>query len=364
MRILMRSQAHPQWGVVDSLTYQDEAELQKLLADDPTLIPVADIGQDITPFCVGVRELSVPGSGYIDILAFSPQGNIAIVECKLASNAEIKRKVIGQILEYAAFVWGMSYEELDSKVRERSGHSLIELVTARSGEEVDEQAFREAVTQRLSSGALLLMVVVDQITPELARTMEFLNDCGGGRFSLHALEMRRFGAQGTEILVPRLHGVRLTTQAITSPRQKWDEKRFFETLEAAHPELTAVVRDLFEWARLTGHAVKYGTGNTVGSFAFYLQHGERLVPLFYVDTNGSLFLYMLSWKFLPGNLAEQLHTRLIGIRRLADIPLDFKKFPAVRLAELDAADIATFKAIFESLRAQLSAAQVVADASI
>src|SRR5688500_742539 len=99
MRILMRSQAQPQWTVVDSLTYQGEVELQQLLGDDPTLIPVTDIRQDVPQLCVGVREVWVPGSGYIDILAFSTAGNIAIVECKLASNAEIKRKVVGQLLE-------------------------------------------------------------------------------------------------------------------------------------------------------------------------------------------------------------------------------------------------------------------------
>jgi hypothetical protein len=50
------------------------------------------------------------------------------------------------------------------------------------------------------------VIVVDQITPELERTIEFLNQCGGGRFSFHALEMRRFQTMGTEILVPHLHG--------------------------------------------------------------------------------------------------------------------------------------------------------------
>jgi hypothetical protein len=43
VRILMRSGPTASWQVIDSLRYEDEAELQKLLADDPTLIPVADI---------------------------------------------------------------------------------------------------------------------------------------------------------------------------------------------------------------------------------------------------------------------------------------------------------------------------------
>jgi hypothetical protein len=38
------------------------------------------------------------------VWAFSPQGDIAIIECKLAANPEITRRVIGQILEHAAYM--------------------------------------------------------------------------------------------------------------------------------------------------------------------------------------------------------------------------------------------------------------------
>ena len=34
-----------------------------------------------------------------------------LVECKLQSNIEIKRKVVGQVLAYASGFWRMSYDE-------------------------------------------------------------------------------------------------------------------------------------------------------------------------------------------------------------------------------------------------------------
>ena len=45
----------------------DSSNLE-ILANDSTLIPVGDIRTGISPLCVGVRELTVPGSGSIDIL--------------------------------------------------------------------------------------------------------------------------------------------------------------------------------------------------------------------------------------------------------------------------------------------------------
>lgn len=63
---------------------------------------------------MAVTRARVPGSGFTDLLAFTADGDIVRVECKLEANTEIKRKVIGQILEYAAFLWQMSYEELAS----------------------------------------------------------------------------------------------------------------------------------------------------------------------------------------------------------------------------------------------------------
>src|SRR5690348_14125305 len=313
MRILIRSQANSKWAVVDSLTYQNEAELQQLLADDPTLIPVADIRQDVQPLCVGVSEVSVPGSGFIDILAFSPAGDVGIIECKLASNAEIKRKVVGQLLEYGAFVWQMSYDELDAQVRARTQRGLAELVRERVAAGFEEQEFREAVAERLRNGDLLLIIVVDEITDELSRTIEFLNECGGGRFSFHALEMQRFGAHGTEILVPHLHGVQLSSERAASPRQRWDETRFFEALKSNRPELVTAIRDLYQWAQTKAAGIQFGSGLKAGSFAVYFHNGERAVSMFWVDTNGVLWPYMAGWKLFPGNFAEQLRARLVQI---------------------------------------------------
>lgn len=113
--------------MVESAKYQDENELQKLLADSPSIISIEDVRPGAGTLAIAVREFPLD-IGYVDLVAFSAQGDMAIIECKLADNKEIKRKVIGQALEYGAHIWGMRYAELDEKVKIRAGKSLAALV--------------------------------------------------------------------------------------------------------------------------------------------------------------------------------------------------------------------------------------------
>ena len=109
MKILIRTGEKKDWEVVGSIKPKAEIELQNLLIESPSLIPVDEIREDISSFLIAVDEFGLPGSGNTDVLAFNSEGDIAIVECKLAANPESKRKVVGQILEYGAHLWEMDY---------------------------------------------------------------------------------------------------------------------------------------------------------------------------------------------------------------------------------------------------------------
>jgi hypothetical protein len=83
------------------------------------------------------------------IWAFSPQGDIAVIECKLAANPEIKRRVIGQILEHTAYMWQMSYEQIDNRIQQLKGKSLTELVAESIADDWAEEFFRDGIKQTL-----------------------------------------------------------------------------------------------------------------------------------------------------------------------------------------------------------------------
>ena len=158
MRILVRDENSKNWDYADSLSTKTESELQQLVIESPTLIPIGDIHDNMTPLVLAVREFGLPGSGNTDALAFTAEGDVAVIECKLATNPEIKRKVIGQIIEYAAFLWEMTYEEVDRRVQARLDKPLVDLVREAGAGEWDETAFRENVTRSLQDGSLFSLL--------------------------------------------------------------------------------------------------------------------------------------------------------------------------------------------------------------
>jgi len=69
MRIAVRSKADGPWRLVESAGYGNEADLQVLLAESPSLIPVGEIRDGMPPLVAAVREFSLPGSGATDLQA-------------------------------------------------------------------------------------------------------------------------------------------------------------------------------------------------------------------------------------------------------------------------------------------------------
>ena len=120
MAIVIRNSGG-KWHKATKVEFAAEAQLQKLLYDSPELIPTYD---DDKP-AVFIREAGLPGSGYTDLLGVDGNGNILVVEAKLARNDEIRRKVIGQVLEYAAYLWKMSFEDFDSLFIGLSSHVFV-----------------------------------------------------------------------------------------------------------------------------------------------------------------------------------------------------------------------------------------------
>jgi hypothetical protein len=314
MKILIRGQADNQWHLVESAAYSKETELQQLLAESPGLISIGDVRPNAGPLVLAVREFGLP-IGAIDLLAFSAEGDIAIIECKLASNSEVKRKVIGQVLEYGANLWEMRYEELDEGVHLRLGDNLAELVkNAVNSPEWDEENFRSNVDSSLASGNFILIIVVDEINEELARIVRFVNVCGSPSFEFAALEMRRFQAENAEMLVPRVFGPTQTSKPRPGVERgkQWDELSFFPELQRLHGDgPVRVARRILEWANHKGK-VWYGKGKVTGSFVPSLFHKDVEHLLFAVWTNGTVETYFYWYKTRPVFDLEEKRLELLN----------------------------------------------------
>ncbi len=339
MRILTRESGASRWVALDSATPAHEAELQDLLAASPSLIPLSDIEESAAPLCAAVKEMGLPGSGMTDIVAFNPDGEIAIVECKLAANQEAKRKVIGQILEYGAYLWQMSYEELNERVRRQSGQDLVDLVQQGAGEPLADEDFSTAVSERLSEGRFHLIVAVDGINDELARIIRFVNEGGETKFSLQALEMRLYRSEQTEVLVPHLFGVPEQKPVVASGRHQWTRQEFLQVAadKLTEPE-SAVVRELLEWGEALQKEqrseIRWGTGAVSGSFTFWLRLRDTRLSIFSVSTNGGGSLHLGMLMEADEDALQAFLRDVEDIGGFGDLGESFGRWPSFALADV------------------------------
>jgi hypothetical protein len=347
VRILLKDGQDKEWKSVDSTTYSAEADLRGLIAKGPSIIPVDEIREGMPPFVMAVREYGLPGSGNTDVMLFNVEGDIALVECKLASNAEIKRKVIGQIFKYAAYLWNTSYESLDEAIMRRTGKSLaINIQDHKLPTGWEEESFRMAVSQTLKSGTFHLIIAVDRMNEELSRTINYLNECGNAAYSFHALELHKYRSGNTEMLVPQLHGQIPQTKQEDDVRTKiWTEVGFLENLQSGVPEETYIkINGLHTWSKLNADRVSYGRGRTKGSFTYHYVWEGHTVSVFSVYSDGMMSInHGYLTKQLERSEVEAFHEKLKKLKSFSNLEYREAGFPTVRVADISTQDVEAFE---------------------
>ena len=176
--------------------------MQELLLKSPELIETLD-GSNL----LLTDEVGLNGGVWADLVGVTSSGDILIIETKLASNAEIRRKIIGQILEYAARLWETDYSTFNAHFESKSGKSLVEAFTTEN--EFNNEEFRTQVEQNLRSGKFHLLIAVDEMNDELSRILDFISATGSG-LRLEALAIRLYVQGNIEVLAPQRYGVHAT----------------------------------------------------------------------------------------------------------------------------------------------------------
>ncbi|GAI11127.1 unnamed protein product, partial [marine sediment metagenome] len=166
--------------------FESEAALQDILYQSPEIIPIEKLGENLLKPSIFIKEAGLPGSGYTDLIGIDEQGGITIIECKLATNTDIRRKVIGQVLEYAAYLWQMDYDQFDSICCKAEGWVDKHLADAMREKMATEQpgwseeGFQNSVVSTLEKGDFRLIIAVDALNDELRRIIQFLNSRSEG----------------------------------------------------------------------------------------------------------------------------------------------------------------------------------------
>ena len=198
----------PLTGASGTSVYNEDW-LQDLLYQHPESLPIAEINPafaGLIPIC---REMQTP-VGPIDVLYATREGRIAVLEAKLWRNPEARRKVIGQILDYAKELSHWTYETLDAAVRsarrrdQGAARSLFEVVREQHAE-IDESQFIDSISRSLRRGDLLLLIAGDGIRENVGAITNFIEDHGTLHFTFGLVEMAIYRMpDGMHLVQPRV----------------------------------------------------------------------------------------------------------------------------------------------------------------
>jgi hypothetical protein len=310
------------WRAPTVTAYSDEEALELLLEQTPELLPGLDTG----PMAV-VRQLSVPETGAVDLFIVGVDGALTIVECKLQSNPDIRRRVVGQVVAYAAGLWRLSFEELDSAFAARAGKPLsaaVAEVADEVGGDFEETQFRQAVSTNLAAGRFRLVIAVDAITEELKRIVEYLNDHTVRDVEVIAFEVGYAADGDVELLIPAVYGQeavrRKSAQAST---QRWDEQALRQALsDYCGQEAAAGLLAVYEHAQRhpATTLLYFGKGQHPSVTAWLDVSGANVaVWSIYTDPLKTVFAINFDWMHRRGKgVAAQALDRLAD--RLRPLP--------------------------------------------
>ena len=245
--------------------FSTEEKLQELIADHPELLD----GEQIRPGDPrrwilisrekGIAETSDEGARWsIDHLIIDQDAVPTLIEVKRGSNPEIRRTIVGQMLEYAAHAaqtWTAdelrrTFEESTTQKGHDPGDELAKLL--QTDREADADRFWRDVSTNLEARRLRLLFVADDIPDPLERVVEFLNRQMPD-IEVLAVEIKQFRGKLTQALVPRVIG---KTAGKVVPPPRLTHKSFLD--EFTGGKARDVASRLLEVARKSGAALQWG----------------------------------------------------------------------------------------------------------
>lgn len=162
------------WRSAPIRRFESEAALHKMIAAAPDILPLSG-----SPDLTALGSEVALGRGSADILAVESSGRPVIIEVKLARNAEARRTIVAQVLDYAASLQGYATEDLErgplSRHLANLGCSTILEAAQNASADIDGDAFAERLQACLDTGHFRLVLALDRATPDLGRMAAYLD---------------------------------------------------------------------------------------------------------------------------------------------------------------------------------------------
>lgn len=268
-----------------------EDKLQELVAQYPKLLS----GEQMDPNNPRRWLLIGREQGIADIVGGSDRWSLdhllidqdaipTLIEAKRSENSEIRRSIVGQMMDYAAHAtqtWNVTRirQAFEERCRSEGLDATEELIALlQPDDDLDAAKFWDDVETNLRTANLRLLFVADSIPSELARVVEFLNE-QMPHTEVLAVEIKQFSGLTGQTLVPRVIG-----RTASSP-DRTSRKRVYKSTDQILAEMpNEEVRDATK--RLIKIASEKGAEARGGSVGFSIRYRpaawHRLVSLAWI----------------------------------------------------------------------------------
>ncbi|MFW6358526.1 MAG: hypothetical protein ACOC0N_04840 [Chroococcales cyanobacterium] len=338
--------------------YDSEALLEELLETYPHLLAVNETANGASRrWLIVERQVGVPSEETgmqrwsFNHLFLDQYAIPTLVEVRRMHDPQVRREVIGQMIDYAANVlayWPvesiLSQFEANCRAHNRDPEQVFEEFSR-----VDEDQFWQQVKTNLQAGKVRLVFVADQINAELQRVVEFLNKQMDPAEVL-AVEIKQYVSSEDDdlkTLVSKVIGqtaeAKQKKASTTRERRQWDERSFFTEYKARYGKDEAyLAQKTYQW--VLSHRpqldVQWSTGDIYGGFAAKLKSNETQFPveLFFVSIEGILQIASDHYATLPPFNSEQewqeLRNQFSSIGLALPTELNQRRFPNFQLSTL------------------------------
>ena len=201
--------------------YANEDQLQAMIEEFPNLLP----GVSADSFVC--REFNTDSGPIDNVIINSSDGSITLVECKLARNPEVRRKIVGQIIDYAASMHKLSFKEFHQRWKDRGGADLTSVETPKG-------PLSLGVQTNLEGARFTLLLAVDEINEPLKDMVILVNKKTDATFRVALIELARHSTGDTEILIPQTFGYEALKPEVGEyeKRDPWTKNEFVAWLLA------------------------------------------------------------------------------------------------------------------------------------
>jgi chemotaxis signal transduction protein len=174
---------------------RQEGYLHRILESEPQFVaPLDNETGELLPIVVVASKLKLPSGDELDLLLLDSRGIFTLCELK---RGRVVRKTVGQILDYAAQLAEMSWDDLQKQI-DQARQRLREQIEQAGGEWDEESFTDDALRDQLKSPRLV--IVGWQIEEDTLRIVRWLQQQG---INIECYGFSYFSAENFEVFVPQ-----------------------------------------------------------------------------------------------------------------------------------------------------------------